>query len=469
MRQGMEEKRYKIIYKGKTAPGQQAEQVKRNLASLLKLSNEKIGQLFSGKPIIIAKDLGHAAAMKYKTAFETAGAICSVEEDKPQKSRPAPSQTDASNVPNVDPSDIIACPKCGFEQEKNEECGRCGIIISKFSDMRESPPPAIPQRTAPLYFSVSTTKLIVMSIFTLGFYEIYWFYKNWNHVKIRTRQKIRPFWRTVFAVFYCYSLFKQVQESVNSNDGRRDINPGWLALGYIVLYTTYNLPDPFWVVSLLSFLPLIPVQGAINNLHATVAPKADRNSNFSVANIVVIIIGGLCLVLATLGMSLPTDFLDGSGQSAWEEFYSEDANFTVAFPGSPEEETENIKTQVGTIKRQSFIAEDDGGRTSFLVMCINYPSGLVEAANYDQILNSIRDELMATYRGQVYQEDSVQMDNYPGREFNFEGKWKNSPVYGNAMSFLIEDRLFLLMALGIDEAVDEKDVERFFVSFESLN
>jgi hypothetical protein len=44
----------------------------------------------------------------------------------------------------------------------------------------------------------------------------------------------------------------------------------------------------------------------------------------------------------------------GTGQSAWEEFYSEEGNFAVSFPSIPEEETESINTQVGTINRLSF-------------------------------------------------------------------------------------------------------------------
>jgi hypothetical protein len=454
----MEEKRYKIIYKGKTAQGRQVEEVKRNLASLLKLGNQKIEQLFSGKPVIIAKNVGYDSAMKYKATFETAGAICSVEKVEDDK-----------NVSKLDPSNIIVCPKCGFEQQKNEECGKCGIIISKYSDMGESRPRAIPQRTAPLYFPVSQTKLILMSIFTLGLYEIYWFYKNWNHVKIRTRQKIRPFWRAIFSVFYCYSLFKNIQESADSHGSRQGINPGWLALGYILLSITYKLPDPFWVVSLLAFLPLIPAQGAINSINAKVAPRAARNSNFSAANIFVGIIGGLCLALATLEMTVDSSFLTSSGQSAWEEFYSEDGHFAVLFPGIPEEETESFNTQVGTISRQTFFVEDDGGQTTFLVMCINYPRDVIESADFDMILDSVRDDLMARYRGQVNNEDLVQLNNYPGREFNFEGKWKNRSVYGNVMTFLIEERLYLLMAMGVEEEVDMDDVEKFFVSFESLN
>jgi hypothetical protein len=454
----MEQKRYKIIYKGKTAQGRPVEEVKRNLASLLKLGNEKIEQLFSGKPVIIAKNVGHDSAMKYKATFETAGAVCSIEKDE-----------DDHGISKLDPSDKIVCPKCGFEQQNNEECGKCGIIISKYSDMRESTPPPIPQRKEPLYFPVSQTKLILMSIFTLGLYEIYWFYKNWNHVKIRTRQKIRPFWRAIFSVFYCYSLFKSIQESADSHRGQQKINPGWLAVGYILLSITYKLPDPFWVVSLLAFLPLIPAQGAVNNINAKVAPAADRNSNFSVKNIFVMITGGLLLALATLGMTVDTSFLPGSGQSAWEEFYSEDGRFAVLFPGIPEEETESFNTEMGTISRQTFFVEEDGGQATFLVMCINYPREVIESADFDMILDGVRDDLMARYRGQVNNEDLVQLNNYPGREFNFEGKWKNRSVYGNVMTFLIEDRLYLLMAMGVEESVDMDDVEKFFVSFESVN
>jgi hypothetical protein len=35
---------------------------------------------------------------------------------------------------------IISCPKCGFEQERSEECVRCGIVFSKFNK-KTSPVP----------------------------------------------------------------------------------------------------------------------------------------------------------------------------------------------------------------------------------------------------------------------------------------------------------------------------------------
>ena len=85
------------------------------------------------------------------------------------------------------------------------------------------------------------------------------------------------------------------------------------------------------------------------------------------------------------------------------------------------------------------------------------------------ILDGVRDDLMATYQGQIYSEESIALDNYPGRVFSFEGEFDKNLVYGNVMSFLVEERLYLLLALGVEQEVDVEDAEKFFVSFESLN
>ncbi len=55
------------------------------------------------------------------------------------------------------------------------------------------------EEAKPLFFPVSITKLIILSICTIGIYEVYWFYKNWEIIKQREYSKISPFWRAIFS------------------------------------------------------------------------------------------------------------------------------------------------------------------------------------------------------------------------------------------------------------------------------
>jgi hypothetical protein len=287
----MSENSYRIIYQGKIAQGHSVEEVKRNLTSLFKLSAEKMEQLFSGKKFVVAKNVNYEAAMRYKMAFETAGATCKVEELPTEPVLELVSEPNHDETPTSEPLEKITCPKCGFEQEKTEECRRCGIIINKYLENREQAEempyvtPAAPRRARQQYFGVSKPKLAVLSLVTFGLYEIYWFYKNWKLVKIRTGQNIRPFWRAVFAIFYCYSLFKSVKQSANSLGIPCQMSPGLLTCAYIVLSAMWDLPDPFWLVSLLAFLPLVSVQGVINEVNAKAAPTREQSGAYSLSNV----------------------------------------------------------------------------------------------------------------------------------------------------------------------------------------
>jgi hypothetical protein len=302
---------YRIIYQGKIAQGHSVEEVKRNLTSLFKLSAEKMKQLFSGKKFVVAKNVDYEAAMRYKMAFETAGATCKVEELPTEPVLELVSEPNHDESPTSERLEKITCPKCGFEQEKTEECRRCGIIINKYLENREQAEempyvtPAAPRRARQQYFSVSKLKLVVLSLVTFGLYEIYWFYKNWKLVKIRTGQNIRPFWRAVFAIFFCYSLFKSVKQSAHSLGIPCQMSPGLLACVYIVLSATWRLPDPLWLVGLLAFLPLVSVQGVINEVNLKGTHGHEPNDRFTWGNIAVILIGGLFLLLSVIGALVP--------------------------------------------------------------------------------------------------------------------------------------------------------------------
>jgi glutaredoxin len=308
---GTPENRYKILFSGKVAKGRDPYEVKRNLKSLFKVGDSKIEQLFSGKVFVIKDSVDYESAMKYQMAFETAGAVCKVKEISPGLTMEYSDET--KNMPSSsDEQAMMTCPKCDFEQKEAKECIRCGIVINKYSgeaeDTPQDPPTVTRKNKKPLYFPVSKLKLILMSLFTFGLYEVYWFYKNWKLIKTRTGQNLSPFWRAFFSIIFCYPLFKHIQASADSQGCKSNINPGWLLIGYIALNVTWRLPDPFFIISLLTFLPLLSVQGVINDLNLKTAPHAERNSRFSITNFAVIIIGGFFVILGAVGSLIPSSF-----------------------------------------------------------------------------------------------------------------------------------------------------------------
>ena len=75
---------WKVAFKGEMLAGFELQQVKQELAQLLKLNEEQIGRLFCGKEMILKKQQPLEKAEKYKQYFEQRGMkVYLVEEPKP--------------------------------------------------------------------------------------------------------------------------------------------------------------------------------------------------------------------------------------------------------------------------------------------------------------------------------------------------------------------------------------------------
>ena len=156
-----------------------------------------------------------------------------------------------------------------------------------------------------IYFAVSPLKLVVMSVCTMGIYELYWFYKNWVLIKDREKIDIMPFWRSFFAYFFCYSFFKKVQASAVAVSLDKPITPGLLATGWIIITVLWKLPDPFWLITYFAVIFLLPIQAMVNDINKIVAPTHDRNRRFTGWNIFGVIVGGLFFILVLYGTFFP--------------------------------------------------------------------------------------------------------------------------------------------------------------------
>jgi len=129
------------------------------------------------------------------------------------------------------------CANCGSKNENTSKfCQKCGTKLGEHEVKVQEQKP----HTGIEYFAIPPKRFALFSILTFGIYEIYWFYKNWQAVKKAEGQNISPFWRAIFAVFFCHGLFKKLLESAKAHGYKESYSPGWLATAYIVLLLVGN-------------------------------------------------------------------------------------------------------------------------------------------------------------------------------------------------------------------------------------
>ncbi len=74
---------YKLIFRGKLSADLTAPEVRDRLLKLYSNKAEVADRFFTGRTLIIRKDLDYATARKYKAMFERAGVQCDIVEDRP--------------------------------------------------------------------------------------------------------------------------------------------------------------------------------------------------------------------------------------------------------------------------------------------------------------------------------------------------------------------------------------------------
>jgi hypothetical protein len=184
-------------------------------------------------------------------------------------------------------------------------CKACGCdVLSNDPRPPELVVRSINRNDRSVFFTVSPLKLIVMSIVTCGFYELFWFYKNWNYVQEHSKKTESPLINAIFRMFTFYSLMIEIRRAGAAQHKDCPFSPALLAVCYVVLSVCGGLSKFVPVVSLaglLSSLALVPVQKYVNDTLNSQTSTA-INSRFSVANWIAIVIGGSFVLLGVIGI-----------------------------------------------------------------------------------------------------------------------------------------------------------------------
>ncbi|MEO5510556.1 MAG: hypothetical protein ABIS27_07985 [Longimicrobiales bacterium] len=138
---------------------------------------------------------------------------------------------------------------------------------------------------------VGMLKFVLMSLFTMGLYGVYWFYWNWRRQREMENPAIKAGWRAFFSPFTAWLLFRDVHADARA---KATWSPRLLAVLYFIMSMAFLIPGPQWVLTILSFITLMPVQHSINQMHAQDGEAID--TRITLANIAAMI-GGVLLML----------------------------------------------------------------------------------------------------------------------------------------------------------------------------
>jgi len=103
----MNESLYEVAFSGQIQEGAELDAVKARIGKIFKADEATMVKLFSGKRIVIKKNLSTEAADKYSMAFAKAGAICEL---TLMSADTAPSAPAADRAATKAPSSASAAP-----------------------------------------------------------------------------------------------------------------------------------------------------------------------------------------------------------------------------------------------------------------------------------------------------------------------------------------------------------------------
>ncbi len=74
----MSEKLFEIAFSGQIADGADLQSVKLKIAKIFKADEDRLAQMFSGRRVLIKRQADEITMVKYRGAFQKAGAICEI-------------------------------------------------------------------------------------------------------------------------------------------------------------------------------------------------------------------------------------------------------------------------------------------------------------------------------------------------------------------------------------------------------
>lgn len=167
----------------------------------------------------------------------------------------------------------------------------------------------------------------------------------------------------------------------------------------------------------------------------------------------------LALCLATLAACGP--------RSEWRNLAVSDGGFAVLMRGQPEYARQQLDTPAG--KMSAHLYSSDRPDAYYAVGYSDYPLALVLAGSPGQIFAGVRDTWVKRVQGKLSGNSPLKLaGKYPGLRFTAVGTFKDAETFVEGRLYLVDQRLYQVIAMGRKSELSQGVVNRFLDSFKLI-
>ena len=177
------------------------------------------------------------------------------------------------------------------------------------------------------FYPQSVIKFSVLGLFTFGLYQYYWMFRNFQYLKARENDNIMPLARAVFLPFFVYSFYRRLKDFESPSGKRLPLNDstiGLLAALFLGSGIVAGISDYGFLLSLLSFLCLLPALQFINRLNSENPQPYLNNSRIRLSHIALVVVCGHLTLFSVLSA---THFLPGNMVVEGKKLWNRDIRF----------------------------------------------------------------------------------------------------------------------------------------------
>jgi hypothetical protein len=150
--------------------------------------------------------------------------------------------------------------------------------------------------------------------------------------------------------------------------------------------------------------------------------------------------------------------------SFWREIQSREGKFQVLLPGKVESQTRSFATRAGKVKLVCQSAEHPSGGV-YGISYADLPPAYVKKTGAKGVIKDIQAGILDEMSAKPTSETEITLGKHPGLEFRAPFKAMGVEGETHARVFVVGDRGYMLVVLGLKGAIsDQKEVRKFMDS-----